>query len=81
MLQWTMLFTVARGNMANVKIGVPENYNGIFPWYLAKVRLLLITLSVSVYLILLNTSSHDNKYRVFFFNHITRMFLLTQNRG
>lgn len=37
-LQWTMLFIVARGNMANVKIGVPENYNGIFPWYLAKVR-------------------------------------------
>lgn len=23
---------------ANVKIGVPENYDGIFPWYLAKVR-------------------------------------------
>lgn len=22
---------------ANVKIGVPENYDGIFPWYLAKV--------------------------------------------
>lgn len=39
--QWTMLFIFAHGNMANVKIGVPENYNGIFPWYLAKVRLLL----------------------------------------
>ena len=22
---------------ANVKIGIPENYDGIFPWYLSKV--------------------------------------------
>lgn len=45
-----MLFMFARGNMANVKIGVPENYNGIFPWYLAKVRLLIdhFTLSLNV---------------------------------
>ncbi|XP_075876916.1 cadherin-17 [Nelusetta ayraudi] len=35
---WTMLFIFAHGNMANVKIGVPENYNGIFPWYLAKLH-------------------------------------------
>lgn len=37
-LQLTLLFMFAPCDGANVKIGVPENYNGIFPWYLAKVR-------------------------------------------
>lgn len=50
-LQWTMLFIFAHGNMANVKIGVPENYNGIFPWYLAKVRLFCLNLNVPIFLL------------------------------
>lgn len=33
-----MFSTFAQSSAANVKIGVPENYDGIFPWYLAKVR-------------------------------------------
>lgn len=32
----------------NVKIGVPENYDGIFPWYLAKVWVLLLLKSFSI---------------------------------
>ena len=32
------LQVLAPSSAANVKIGVPENYDGIFPWYLAKVR-------------------------------------------
>uniref|UniRef100_A0A8C7X2K3 Cadherin 16, KSP-cadherin n=1 Tax=Oryzias sinensis TaxID=183150 RepID=A0A8C7X2K3_9TELE len=31
-----MPYTIAPCSGANVKIGVPENYDGIFPWYLAK---------------------------------------------
>lgn len=38
-LQLEILYTFAPCHGANVKIGVPENYDGIFPWYLAKVRL------------------------------------------
>lgn len=37
-LQLVVLYTFALCSGANVKIGVPENYNGIFPWYLSKVR-------------------------------------------
>jgi len=33
-----VLYTFAPCSGANVKIGVPENYDGIFPWYLSKVR-------------------------------------------
>lgn len=36
--QLVILCTFAPCSGANVKIGVPENYDGIFPWYLAKVR-------------------------------------------
>lgn len=34
-LEILYLFAPCRGT--NVKIGVPENYDGIFPWYLTKV--------------------------------------------
>ncbi|KAF0043091.1 hypothetical protein F2P81_004428 [Scophthalmus maximus] len=33
-----ILYTLAPCSGANVKIGVPENYDGIFPWYLAKLH-------------------------------------------
>lgn len=38
-LQLEILYILGPCQGANVKIGVPENYDGIFPWYLAKVRL------------------------------------------
>lgn len=34
-LEVLIVFAPCRGT--NVKIGVPENYDGIFPWYLTKV--------------------------------------------
>lgn len=36
-LQLEMLIVFAPCRGTNVKIGVPENYDGIFPWYLTKV--------------------------------------------
>lgn len=44
--QLAIPYSFAPCSGADVLIGVPENYNGIFPWYLAKVRrfsLLLFT--------------------------------------
>ncbi|XP_046898011.1 cadherin-17 isoform X1 [Hypomesus transpacificus] len=35
-LTLAFLQVLAPSSAANVKIGVPENYDGIFPWYLAK---------------------------------------------
>ncbi|KAK7913256.1 hypothetical protein WMY93_013467 [Mugilogobius chulae] len=36
---FTVIFLIfASCSAANVKIGVPENYDGIFPWYLAKLH-------------------------------------------
>uniref|UniRef100_A0A4W5LRY7 Cadherin domain-containing protein n=1 Tax=Hucho hucho TaxID=62062 RepID=A0A4W5LRY7_9TELE len=35
-LTLVVLQTPAQCSGANLKIGVPENYDGIFPWYLAK---------------------------------------------
>lgn len=36
-LQLEILYLFAPCHGTNVKIGVPENYDGIFPWYLTKV--------------------------------------------
>lgn len=36
-LQLEILIVFAPCHGTNVKIGVPENYDGIFPWYLTKV--------------------------------------------
>lgn len=36
-LQLEILIVFASCYGTNVKIGVPENYDGIFPWYLTKV--------------------------------------------
>lgn len=40
-LQLSTLQIFMPGSAVNVKIGVPENYDGIFPWYLSKVRFVL----------------------------------------
>ncbi|CAI5645233.1 unnamed protein product [Oreochromis niloticus] len=37
-LIWAVLYTSAPCAGTNVKIGVPENYDGIFPWYLTKLQ-------------------------------------------
>ncbi|KAM9765102.1 cadherin-16 [Menidia menidia] len=37
-LMLAVLHTFAPCSAANVKIGVPENYDGIFPWYLTKLH-------------------------------------------
>lgn len=37
-LQLEILIVFAPCHGSNVKIGVPENYDGIFPWYLTKVN-------------------------------------------
>lgn len=37
-LQLEILIVFAPCHGTNVKIGVPENYDGIFPWYLTKVK-------------------------------------------
>ncbi|XP_066511364.1 cadherin-16-like [Hoplias malabaricus] len=42
-LSLAMSLSLLHGKAANLKIGVPENYDGIFPWYLTKLPDLPLT--------------------------------------
>lgn len=83
-LQWTMLFIFVHGNMANVKIGVPENYNGIFPWYLAKVRLFndhfTLCLNLNVPLFFSFKTVVTMTVCVFFSQYYDHVFLILDSR-
>lgn len=50
-LQLAIPYTIEPCSGANVKIGVPENYDGIFPWYLAKVSSFFVTLKHACYIL------------------------------